>query len=463
MKFKVSNLGAIKEGEIDLSKKFIVFCGPNGTGKTYFAYVIYGLLSRKLHVPDSLNLADALAENRKVEYDIDFDNLIQYRSKMIELSNTNIGELFGIGEKEKIKLFSSFSCQFSNSDDEFQKYLIDAEISKICDIDDVLVKIEKQTGSSKLFLTLLDDNPTTESIRKLKSLLNTFLYYYLILFPINDVVIFPVERNSIYTFSKELSVRKQEALDNMLLLMDNEKKVNRYDLYFNNRRYPLPIRDGLIIAENLSEIRKQQSPTHDFSLSLEEKLLHGKVQISKDGEIQFKPKNSPGIILPIKMTASIIKTLSSLDVYLKHMSSEDDLIIIDEPEINLHPDNQILVARMLVRLMNSGYRILLSTHSDYIIREVNNMVMAKALQQKDPRENIRKNYGYLDKELLNSSDVDAYYFNPKKEGWVEVEKLEVNDYGFDVKSINEAIDTQNSITNDLYDRLTYGVTDYANR
>ena len=163
------------------------------------------------------------------------------------------------------------------------------------------------------------------------------------------------------------------------------------------------------------------------------------------------------------MTASIIKTLSSLDVYLKHMSSEDDLIIIDEPEINLHPDNQILVARMLVRLMNSGYRILLSTHSDYIIREVNNMVMAKALQQKDPRENIRKNYGYLDKELLNSSDVDAYYFNPKKEGWVEVEKLEVNDYGFDVKSINEAIDTQNSITNDLYDRLTYGVTDYANR
>jgi predicted ATPase len=43
MKIQVTNLGAIKEGTIDLSKKLNVFCGPNGTGKTYMAYAIYGL------------------------------------------------------------------------------------------------------------------------------------------------------------------------------------------------------------------------------------------------------------------------------------------------------------------------------------------------------------------------------------------------------------------------------------
>ena len=43
MKIQVNILGAIKEGTIDLSKKLNVFCGPNGTGKTYMAYAIYGL------------------------------------------------------------------------------------------------------------------------------------------------------------------------------------------------------------------------------------------------------------------------------------------------------------------------------------------------------------------------------------------------------------------------------------
>ena len=35
MKIQIKELGAIKEATIDLSKKLTVFCGPNGTGKTY--------------------------------------------------------------------------------------------------------------------------------------------------------------------------------------------------------------------------------------------------------------------------------------------------------------------------------------------------------------------------------------------------------------------------------------------
>ena len=41
MKIAVKNLGAIKQAEIDLGKRLNVFCGPNGTGKTYLAYLIY--------------------------------------------------------------------------------------------------------------------------------------------------------------------------------------------------------------------------------------------------------------------------------------------------------------------------------------------------------------------------------------------------------------------------------------
>ena len=43
MKIQIKELGAIKEATIDLSKKLTVFCGPNGTGKTYMAYVLYAI------------------------------------------------------------------------------------------------------------------------------------------------------------------------------------------------------------------------------------------------------------------------------------------------------------------------------------------------------------------------------------------------------------------------------------
>ena len=72
---------------------------------------------------------------------------------------------------------------------------------------------------------------------------------------------------------------------------------------------------------------------------------------------------------------------------------------------------------------------------------------------------MKEEYGYAKNELLKVSDVAAYSFNPKADGNVIVEELEVNNYGFDVKSINAAIEAQNSITNDLYDRLTYEITD----
>ena len=41
MKLSVKNLGPIKQGEIDLSKRFSVFVGYNNSGKTYMAQVIW--------------------------------------------------------------------------------------------------------------------------------------------------------------------------------------------------------------------------------------------------------------------------------------------------------------------------------------------------------------------------------------------------------------------------------------
>lgn len=457
MKVKIRNLGAIGEGTIDLSKKINLLCGYNGTGKTYFSYIIYGLLRNRLHIRANDELADKLINNRSITEAIDFDLLLSYREGMLNGLKDEIDTVFGIGVDVVEKLFSEFSVEYIETEEEYKNIIINAAFSITSKIQGVSVGIQKNSGESFVSLKIIDTNIPNDVIAGFRLLLNSFIYYTLAVYPISGVDVFPVERNSIYTFSKELSIRKQEAMDNLQLLVDKEKKISKFDIFFNSKRYPLPVKDGLMIAEDLAELKKARSEYYEFAETLEAELLHGKVQISSDGEIQFRPTKSPRTILPIQMTASIIKTLSSLVVYLKHIAKLNDLIIIDEPEINLHPDNQILLARLLARLANAGFRLLVSTHSDYIIREFNNLVM---VSQKDNSaiKRLLTSLDYKDDEYINLKDLGVYYFSykTKKAKQVVVTEVNVDKYGFGIKSIDEIIDRQNRITEDLYYSLKYG-------
>ena len=456
MEIKVNNLGAIKEGAFDLTKRFSIFCGPNGTGKTYLAYVIYGLLKRKIHIPGKEKLAETLVNKKKASMEIDFAKLSKYRENLISATKSNIDEIFGIGESDAMKIFKDFNCTFTTDKEEFKQVIIQSKLNTILNVQGVNIRIEKESNSSQILLYVLDETIPTNLIGNFRFFLDSNIYYILSIYPIGGVEIFPVERNSIYTFSKELSIRKQDALDHIQMLMNKNKQLDVFDLLIS-KRYPMPIRDGLNFAEDLTEVRKYNSPVSEFAKYMEKDLLHGNVQISSEGDIQFKPSKSPKTVLPIQMTASIIKTLSSLDVYLNHKATQNDLIIIDEPEINLHPDNQIMVARMLVRLMNQGFRILISTHSDYIIREINNMVMMSNKESAIVKELIAKGK-YSRDEFISPKELGVYYFNyaTTRSKQIKVEKIAIEDSGFSIPSIDKTIQTQNTLAEELYYGIKYG-------
>ena len=212
-----------------------------------------------------------------------------------------------------------------------------------------------------------------------------------------------------------------------------------------------------MIADDLSEIKKKNSEFYEFATELENELLHGKVQITSEGELQFKSDKAPKKLLPIHMTASIIKSLSSLVVYLKHIASKNDLIIIDEPEINLHPDNQILLVRLFARLINKGFRLLISTHSDYVVRELNNIIMLSS--DKQEVNSLREKFGYKTEESISKDDIAVYYFNYPSKGrnikQVNIEIIEIDDSGFEIPSVDATIDAQNNVSEELFYALKY--------
>lgn len=456
MKLCVENLGAIGKGSIDLSKRFNLLCGPNGTGKTYFSFIVYGLFRNKLHIKGNEKLADDLLNNKLITWRIDFPAVLDYREAMRMMLTQRLGELFGLGDADSKKIFADFGIKYGDSEEEFIQSLKEESIDLLDSIQNVDIRIKKDSESDIVAISVLNDAISADSTTAVRFALQSMLFYNLCMYPIRNVVMLPVERNSIYTFSKELSIRKQEVVDSIQMMIDKERKYDKFDILFNTKRYPLPIKDGLIVAEDLAERKKNRSEFYEFAEKIESDLLEGRVQISNDGEIQFKPKKASSRVLPIHMTASIIKAMASLVVYLKHIAKKNDLIIIDEPEINLHPNNQIILTRMLARLMNQGFRLIVSTHSDYIIREINNLVIMSHSNNSEV-VSLAESKKYSNDEFIKKEDLNVLVFGYKKKSskLVEITNQTVDDFGFDIKSIDTVIEDQTDFAEKLYYALKY--------
>ena len=115
--------------------------------------------------------------------------------------------------------------------------------------------------------------------------------------------------------------------------------------------------------------------------------------------------------------------------------------MIDEPELNLHPKNQILLARLFALLANAEIKIFITTHSDYIVRELSNCIMLSNLT--DQAIQKLKNRGYCKEYKLNSDKIKAYVAKNIK-GKNTLEKVNITQkQGIFMETFDEAIEWQN--------------------
>lgn len=423
----VKNLGAISHAEVDLSKNLILFTGENNTGKTYLAYTIYGLYDLKERtelVESDVNDDDnVLSANLEKNISACLNDLMQelqmrlpniFATTKYSFKNCNISiknsdkiktiifetdyiEDFGVGKTYGIKKNkNSFDLQYSPffSESEIKKYLV----------------------ANILF-----------SKRSL---------------------IFTAERSGINVFSKELSLTKGRLLSRLL---KNPKNQLITDLLTDRiNRYSEPIQAELETAERYDILQKHTSTFNYLADELEKTFLKGRVHASDAGDLRFTMNDSKKE-LEIHATSSTVKSLSPLVFYLRHMAQKNDFIIIDEPELNLHPDNQRKIARFMGRLIQEGFKLLVSTHSDYIIRELNNLIMLHTgMQHKSAiAQNLLKEHSYSTNELLDKSQVGVYLFRIEK----PVQEVPVEDTGFNVATIDEEARKLNQISQDIYFNL----------
>lgn len=96
-------------------------------------------------------------------------------------------------------------------------------------------------------------------------------------------------------------------------------------------------------------------------------LIDGEVAYDKT-ERDFVFRRPSGAAISIKNTASGIKVFGLLKMLVANeFVTKDTILIFDEPENHLHPKWQLKLAQVLLKLVESGVYVLVSSHSPYLI------------------------------------------------------------------------------------------------
>lgn len=173
--------------------------------------------------------------------------------------------------------------------------------------------------------------------------------------------------------------------------------------------------DGLIGMS-----RSARKSSRELADGLEQNLLAGAVRLdrSESGYPSFvyRPTNWDSD-LPLTRTSSMVSELVPVVLYLRHLVEPGNVLIIEEPEAHLHPALQAEFTRELARLVHSGVRVMLTTHSEWILESLANLVRMSELS-----EERRDGIPGADVALA-AEQVGAWLFKPEDGGGSVVEEI----------------------------------------
>jgi len=156
-------------------------------------------------------------------------------------------------------------------------------------------------------------------------------------------------------------------------------------------------------------------------------------------------------MLKLSEASSSVRALMDMAGYLKHVVKTGDLLVVDEPEMNLHPKNQRMIARLFAMLVNTGVNVFVTTHSDYLMRELNLLILLKGKSAE--KRKLAQKYGYGLSDLLDATDVHVYKTEDAKgaRGMKTISQIHVmQEKGMESSVFDEEINEMNRIFDDIY-------------
>lgn len=465
MKLTFENLDPLEFGEIELADLTII-CGENNTGKTYVTYLIYCLLTSWKHLID-INLKaefDELKLNGVTKIDLQ-KKIADPWSKICEDTITKFIKQFPEMLASKSELLAKLSIKVDMPLGTFWKQReFKSELRSTNG--NLLITMTKLVNSSELELAAPQSKEViSPSITSLGNFIEENLFGLLLEETIPTVFIASTERTGATTFKKQLNL----AISNLVDLLGQAHKEGAdsitpqklFETIYGRPEYALPVRHNVQFINQLPNSNAEDGELYrSFPDLLKrfETIVGGTYATNKEGVTHFQPRGS-SLKLGLGEVSSSVRSLLIVWYWLKHFAKKGDMLMLDEPELNLHPANQRRLARFITALVNHGIKIFITTHSDYIVKEFNTLIM---LNQESPKlQSIREKFtAYLLEDKLDPKCVSLYMARDdsilrpgykRKSKAKTLIKAEISPtLGIEAKSFDETIDDMNNIQEAIY-------------
>ena len=198
--------------------------------------------------------------------------------------------------------------------------------------------------------------------------------------------------------------------------------------------FPTPEKSSGMIAVFLTDLlwREQSlsqntNPLNQVADELEQGFLGGAIRrpignlggsSEQDPRFVYVPNHSDKQ-LRIRNSPSMASELASLVLYLRQNVLPHDTLIIEEPEAHLHPESQTRMAVILAKLARAGVRVVVTTHSDWLLKQLGNLIRQAEL------DTGSDSTGYEDHNsgAIQAKDVGIWWFEDGGSGGSTIREI----------------------------------------
>lgn len=180
-------------------------------------------------------------------------------------------------------------------------------------------------------------------------------------------------------------------------------------------------------------------------------LIEGEVKYEENKYLYQARDNS----MPVSAAAASVRELGAIDLLVRNIPIAASALLIEEPEAHLHPSKQRMMADLIARMSNIGAAVQITTHSDYFLRRINEMILLHKIGLLMPEKayaGFCRDNGLKADLALDPARISAYLLK-RGEGCSLVERQSLED-GVPFSAFLDAINRSLELEDLLADKLT---------
>lgn len=363
MRLRVKNIGILSDSEIEIAGITVV-AGENNTGKSTFGKALYAIFN-------ALNRLEYRVDLAKRRSTVDLIKGMLARGMTYDLEKWNhqsTKKLMNNKLTEELISEIASACPQQNIN---EKEIFIKKAEEILRMDEDLIK-------KKIILSSLKGEFRGQIKNQLK--INEKSQISLIVKDETTSVEIDDE-SAIYAKGLRNLEHTPVYIDDISSIFGNARLPNELFQFVFNHRHNINMMDllnskiGNGAADAEEDIKVIWEILYDQQLEPVLKRLkeicHGSL-ILVDGEIKFVDEMMSGVKLNLANISSGLKTFLILQQLIRSGTiCENGTVIMDEPEIHLHPKWQVVLAELIVMLQKvMSLHILVTTHSPYFISAI---------------------------------------------------------------------------------------------